>query len=139
VKLDLVRQERSAGWTLGELLVDGAHECWTLEDTVRERDGEAVGNWKIPGQTAIPRGTYDVVVTFSNRFQRDLPLLQDVPGFAGVRIHPGNTAKDTEGCILVGAGKQYGMVTESRVAFQKLFDRIAWACNNGERVTIEIV
>lgn len=75
--------------------------CWTLEDVVREVDGMPVGRWKIHGKTAIPVGTYPVSVTLSNRFKRPLPLLEGVPSFAGVRIHGGNTAADTEGCILV--------------------------------------
>lgn len=76
--------------------------CYVLEDKVREVDGQDVKVWKEQNHTAIPRGTYNVSVTMSNRFKIRLPLLANVPGFTGVRIHSGNSSKDTEGCILVG-------------------------------------
>lgn len=82
--------------------------CYTLEDAVREE--------KIPGKTAIPAGTYEVVVSYSNRFKKMLPLLIDVPNFSGVRIHSGNTAEDTSGCILLGLSKAVDRVYESRKA-----------------------
>ena len=77
------------------MYLDGRFGVLHLEDVVRQ--GE-----KVPGQTAIPEGIYTVQITFSNRFKRDLPLLLNVPNFEGIRIHPGNTDADTEGCILVG-------------------------------------
>lgn len=98
MRLTLERIQSDPDVTIGRLLVDGQWDCWTLEDPVRERYGAPVGAWKIPGQTAIPRGLYPLAITWSPRFTRDLPLLQYVPGFTGVRIHPGNTPRDTEGC-----------------------------------------
>ena len=127
------------GCTIGQLFVDGAEECFTLEDEVREKDGMPVGMWKIKGQTAIPRGTYNVIITMSNRFKRELPLLENVPGFEGIRIHPGNTSEDTEGCILVGRGKTDKTVTESRIAFNALFAKIQQGLNDGDKVSIEII
>ena len=103
----LVREEFTTESTVGKLYFRLSDRdpwtwlCWTLEDPAREAPGEPVEAWKIKGDTAIPRGTYAVTVTRSNRFGVDLPLLLDVPGFEGVRIHGGNTAADTEGCILV--------------------------------------
>ena len=88
--------------------------------------------------TAIPTGTYNVVITPSNRFKRDLPLLENVPGFTGIRIHPGNTAADTEGCILVGKGHSTRSVTDSRAAFNDLFNRIRAALDRLEVVTMEV-
>lgn len=113
MKLKLPRGKPSANSTIGRLLVDDAFQCWTLEDIARPI--------KIPGNTAIPAGTYKVIITESNRFKRRLPLLVDVPGFAGIRIHPGNCATDTEGCILVGTSYSTDWVSNSRVAFDKLF------------------
>ena len=82
--------------TIGALRVDGRFECFTLEDAVR---APCV---KIAGETAIPAGRYQLVITPSARFKEDLPLLVDVPGFEGIRLHAGNTHDDTEGCLLVG-------------------------------------
>jgi hypothetical protein len=125
--------------TIGTLYVDGKQECYTLEDRVREVKDKPVAEWKVAGETAIPQGIYNVIVTESQRFKRELPLLENVPGFVGVRIHPGNTAADTEGCILVGVGKTADSVTESRRAFDRLFVKIKESLGCGEKVTLEIV
>ena len=117
--------------TIGELLVDGAFECFTLEDVVRP--GE-----KIFGETAIPDGTYRVVVTMSPKFGVRLPLLVDVPGYSGVRIHPGNTKRDTLGCLLVGTGKARDAISGSRAAFQVLMKKIEKAALT-EEVLIDFV
>jgi hypothetical protein len=133
MNLTVQRSPSDSECTLGQLFVNGAFECYTLEDVVRP-DGE-----KIFGQTAIPAGTYRVVVSFSNHFQRDLPLLVDVPNFEGVRIHPGNTAADTEGCLLVGEAEGRDAIAQSRVAFDQLWPKIRDAVSNGEEVTITYV
>lgn len=130
MELSVVRFMCGAECTLGQLLVNGEHECWTLEDVVRP-NGE-----KVFGETAIPYGRYRVVVTFSNRFQRELPLLLDVPGFTGIRIHPGNTTANTDGCLLVGTTHTGTAVQNSRVAFNKLFPQIQDAIRRGEEVWI---
>ena len=130
MKLQVVRFMCGATCTIGELLVDGEHECWTLEDVVRP-DGV-----KVYGETAIPYGTYPVIITFSNRFQRDLPLLVGVPNFEGIRIHPGNTAADTHGCLLVGRQHTGSRVTESVLAFNTLFPKIRDAFRQGQEITI---
>ncbi len=137
MKLRVERISCGLKCTLGKLYVDEQLECFTLEDRVRE-DGRPVNAWKVPRVTAIPTGTYDVVITPSKRFGRDLPLLQNVPGFSGVRIHPGNTAEDTEGCILVGKYKAGDSVAESRAAFSALFGKILGAMDRGEAVTLEV-
>lgn len=124
--------------TLGELYADGHLACFTLEDIVREIPGRPVAEWKIAGETAIPAGRYQVVITHSARFGRELPLLAAVPGFTGVRMHPGNTAADTEGCILVGTQIAGETIVESRSAFASLFARIRQALDNGEQVWLEI-
>lgn len=101
---------------IGELLVDGVFECFTLEDIERPV--------KIKGETAIPKGTYKVIINQSNRFKRLLPLLLNVPGFEGVRIHSGNTNHNTEGCILVGQTRHKEFIGQSRKAFNKLFAKM---------------
>ena len=82
--LVLKRQPSTSKSTSGALSIDGKFECFTLEDVVRAK--------KSAGQTAIPAGTYKVIINQSNRFKRLLPLLLNVPGFEGVRIHTGNYA-----------------------------------------------
>lgn len=112
--------------TVGELHLDGKFECFTLEDQVRPP------GVKVPGQTAIGEGTYPVIITLSNRFKRDLPLLLNVPNFDSIRIHTGNTAADTEGCILVGANNQPDAILNSRIAFNALFPKIQDALKTGQ-------
>jgi len=100
--------------TIGALTL-GDFSCFTLEDRVREP------GVKVQDKTAIPAGRYRVVVDFSQRFQRRMPLLLDVPMFTGIRIHSGNTAQDTRGCILVGEWRAPDWVGDSRRAFADLF------------------
>ena len=113
--------------TIGELLIDGVFECFTLEDKERPV--------KIKGETAIPKGTYKVIINQSNRFKRLLPLLIDVPNFEGVRIHSGNSNHDTEGCILVGQTRNKNYIGQSRKAFEKLFKKMQVAKN----ITLTII
>jgi len=132
--IKLKREPSNAECTFGVLTTSCGFKCHTLEDIVRPT--------KIKGQTAIPAGKYQVVVTMSPRFKRELPLLLAVPGFEGIRIHPGNYATDTEGCILPGMsrGQTKGRfaVLNSRKAFDELYVRILAAIKRGEKVEIEI-
>ena len=112
---------------IGEMLIDGVFECFTLEDAERPV--------KIKGETAIPKGTYRVIINESNRFKRLLPLLIDVPNFEGVRIHSGNSNHDTEGCILVGQTRNKNYIGQSRKAFDKLFKKMQAAKN----ITLTII
>ena len=122
MKLILTRIARKAEYTIGRLEDEnGKRICDTLEPTWRDYKG---GELKIPRKSAIPEGTYRVVVTKSRRFQKYLPLLVGVPGFEGVRIHAGNTSRDTEGCILVGQNLQVGKVLWSRITLEKLMKLI---------------
>ena len=114
--------------------------CDTLEPTWRNLLGV-----KLPPQlvneslTAIPEGSYPVVITKSPRFRRWLPLLVGVPGFSGIRIHSGNMAADTRGCILVGENTIVGRLTSSRATLTKLITTIMAASDQGEAVWITIV
>ena len=122
MKLILTRIARKAEYTIGRLEDEnGKKLCDTLEPIWRNYDG---GELKIPKKTAIPEGTYRVVTTYSLRFRKYLPLLVGVPGFEGVRIHSGNTSRDTEGCILVGQNLQVGKVLWSRITLEKLMKLI---------------
>jgi hypothetical protein len=132
MKLTLERLQLDPDVTIGSLSIDGQWQCWTLEDVVRP-----AGAPKVFGQTAIPYGTYGVDITMSPHFGRLLPLVVNVPGFSGVRIHPGNTAADTEGCILVGQDRLGKSLGHSRAAFDALFPLLRAAIAKGP-VTLEI-
>ena len=122
MKLILTRHARRADYTIGRLEDEnGKKICDTLEPIWRNYDG---GEMKIPRKSAIPEGTYRVVITKSQRFRKYLPLLVGVPGFEGVRIHSGNTSRDTEGCILVGQNIQVGKVLWSRITLKKVMKLI---------------
>jgi hypothetical protein len=130
-----LRLERDTFWsdaTLGKLYVNGVYQCETLEDTVRA-DGV-----KIPGETAVPYGAYTVDITYSPKFKRLMPLLVNVKGFVGIRIHYGNVASDTEGCILVGTSRGFKRVNESRLAFGALYDKLKTAHDAGEPILMQI-
>lgn len=103
-------------YTIGKMYIDGCYFCDTLEDKVRDLHKEK----KILGETAIPQGKYKVTLTISPKLGRVLPLINNVPYFDGIRIHSGNTEKDTQGCILVGENKEVGKVLNSRVTETKL-------------------
>lgn len=134
VRLKLNRIQFTEKSTIGELRVDDDENrfCFTLEDMVRPP------GVKIAGKTAIPAGNYEIIINWSQRFKRPMPLLLDVPNFKGVRIHAGNTSEDTEGCILVGFNRSPDFVGNSRAAFDTLFAVISRATNEEEIVTISI-
>ncbi|HRI16886.1 MAG TPA: DUF5675 family protein [Burkholderiaceae bacterium] len=133
MELLLERIQRDDDVTIGELTIDGEQVCWICEDKARGEDEP-----KVYGETAIPVGRYRIRTTWSPRFQCPLPLLFDVPGYQGVRIHPGNTAADTEGCLLPGRVRLGKSVRESRLAFAKVQDLIAKAEARGEEVWITV-
>ncbi len=102
MKLKLMRTKLGEVITNGQLYIEGEYFCFTLEDKVREQDGVSVEKWKVQDQTAIPRGIYDVVLEDSPHFGTDTPTILNVPGYKYIRMHSGNTDKDTDGCIIVG-------------------------------------
>nr|DAM86231.1 MAG TPA: Protein of unknown function (DUF2778) [Caudoviricetes sp.] len=134
MELTLNRIFLGSSATIGELLINDKHLCDTLEDRVRP-EGE-----KVYGKTAIPEGTYEVKLTHSPRFKKILPEILNVPNFSGIRIHTGNSSKDTEGCIIVGTwdGEKEDWVGSSKIAFDKLMSLLEKATNNKEKVTITV-
>lgn len=139
MKLVLKRYNFGKKSTLGKLYVDDSFFAYTLEDKYREIDGVPVDMWKIAGETAIPKGTYNVIIDYSGHFGRELPHLLDVPGYTGVRIHPGNDDGDTEGCILVGGTVvNDDFIGNSRATFGHLFDMMEDAYVKAEPITMEI-
>lgn len=135
MRMHVKRKWLSPVCTIGELFVDGELECFTLEDRYRPPPEP-----KVPRETAIPNGIYEIVVNYSNRFQQQMPLLLDVPHFQGVRIHTGNTHHHTEGCLLVGRKREGDRILESKLAYEALFPRIQAAVQQGKvHMTVEIV
>ena len=124
---------------LGQPLIKGLQICDTLEPTWRDY---ANGAYKVKGKSAIPEGRYAVVITFSPKFKQWLPILIGDSEFSrkwqGIRIHAGNTAKDTEGCILVGKNREVGKVLDSRIWVQRLKQKIVEARSRGEPVWLTI-
>ena len=136
MKLLLKRKAKKENYTIGDLYIDGKLFCNTLEDTDRNLTStmskDEIAKVKVYGKTAIPTGTYVVDMntvspkfgkrSWAQPYEGKVPRLQDVPGYEGVLIHPGNTADDTSGCILVGRNKVKGQVVESQNTFKALME-----------------
>ena len=134
MKLKLKRIALRDTYTIGKLYVDGQYFCDTLEDRVRDLTKEK----KVPGETAIPAGTYNMVVNVSPKFKRMLPRLLNVPQFDGILIHRGNTAKDSAGCILVGENSAVGKVLNSTYWEKRVTEHLLEAQDKGEDIKITI-
>ena len=146
MEIRVKRVFRGEDYTIGKLYIDGKYICDTLEDKVRNLPQEV----KIHGKTAIPAGIYEINMnTVSPKFKQKswakkykgiVPRLVNVPYFSGVLIHPGNTAADTDGCILVGENSVSGKVLNSQIYFGIIMDKYLWpAKERGEKITIEII
>ena len=126
----------------GKRFTDGKNYCNALEDTDRgltsDMTVDKILNNKVYGKTAIPKGEYIITITYSLSFKRKLPLVNAVKGFTGVRIHSGNSAKDTHGCILIGRNDVVGKITNSRYWFKLLYADIKKALDRGEIVKLVI-
>ena len=142
MEIEVKRIARKERYTIGNMYVDDTYFCDTLEDADRgladTMEIDEILENKLKGITAIPTGKYDVILTFSPRFKRVLPLLLNVKGFEGIRIHAGNTAEDTEGCLLVGENKEKGKVLNSRATFERLMAILLECEKRKEKVTITI-
>ena len=138
MRIELVRIAFKSTYTIGKLYVDGKYFSDVLEDVDRGLDSSMTESEilekKVKGQTAIPTGHYVINITYSPKYKRMMPLLLDVKGFSGIRIHSGNSSKDTEGCLLVGKNKKVGMVLESRDTYKRLFKMM----QDQKEITIDI-
>lgn len=128
----IIRQPSSDHSTIGSLYLEDFWLCYTLEDVVRRK------GHKIPGATAIPEGEYPLIIDMSARFKKPMPHILNVPDFTGVRIHKGNTDKDTAGCPLVGMYKGEDKIWESAVAYLYFFERLSMMIDGKIDVTIKI-
>lgn len=141
MEIVIYRKWRKAEYTIGRMYLDGVFFCNTLEDTDRGlMQSMSVGeimNVKIAGRTAIPVGDYKLALTYSPRFKKIMPQVLNVKGFTGVRIHAGNTAKDTEGCPLVGDNTIKGALTNSRKRYTELLTKLQ--VNRNEDLNLHIV
>jgi len=142
MKILLNRIAKKPTYTIGRLLIDDIYFCDTLEDKDRglkdSMSEQEITKIKIKDKTAIPTGTYNITITYSNRFKKLMPLINNVKGFSGIRIHAGNDENATSGCILCGENKVVGKVINSRIWTNKLYDKIRLALNKKENVTITI-
>ncbi|MFR5893209.1 MAG: DUF5675 family protein [Phocaeicola massiliensis] len=142
MKLRLERLWPKKDYTVGRLYVDDRLFCNTLEDRIVDKNKNGVFDGdekKVYGESAIPYGTYKIIYNWSPKFGRNLPRLLNVPHFEGILIHPGNTAADSAGCILVGQNTEVGRLTNSRYTSDELNKLIDKAQQKGEPITIEIV
>lgn len=154
MRLTLERKWCKPTYTIGRLYIGNEYICNTLEDRdrgLRQTDSlSSIKSRKVHGETAIPKGTYGVTLNVTSPkyagvawywqlCQGKMPRLLTVPGFEGILIHPGNTALDTLGCILVGKNTKVGRLTESKETFKALYKRLKKAADKGEEITIEIL
>lgn len=142
MKILLKRTNLDKNYTAGELYIDNVYFCKTLEDPNRDTNKNGTfdnGEAKVYGNTCIPYGTYEVTISHSPKFKRELPEILNVPSFTGIRIHRGNYTKDTEGCILVGEKVVNGVLQNSTPYEVSIVSKIKSALNKKENVIIEII
>ena len=136
----LTRNFKKPDYTIGRFYINGSYFCNSMEDTDRglrqDMPLAEIKAKKVYGETAIPAGTYTVRMTYSPKYKRNMPEVLNVPGYSGIRIHSGNTAADSLGCILLGNNTKKGMITQSR-ATCKEFETILNAHGGECKLTIE--
>lgn len=136
MELKVIRKEFSSTTSIGELYINDVFFCYTLEDTDRNlyntMGSKEIEKLKIYGQTAIPYGKYEVIISYSNKFKCLMPLVNNVPGYLGIRIHKGNTAEHTHGCLLVGMKKGIDKITNSTEGYDRLYVLLQEACSKGK-------
>ena len=126
MKLTLQRYLFAEDYTMGLLFIDGVYFCDTIEDKYR---GQNLSKTKVANETCIPYGVYTIKITYSPKYKKNMPQILDVPYFSGVRIHSGNTAKDSSGCVIVGIKSENGTVLQSRKMYNELMKRLGTANN----------
>ena len=143
MKIYLYRKYKKNNYTIGQLFINNEYFSDCLEDTDRGLTSnmsiEEIKRIKVPGNTCIPYGTYKITITYSPKFKKNLPLINDVKGFEGIRIHSGNNNNDTSGCLLLGFNKIKGGVINSKVTVDKFIDIIQKTINSGEIITLSII
>ena len=143
MEIQLIRKYRKTNYTIGQLFINGQYFSDTLEDTDRglkeSMSLEEIRRIKVFGSTCIPYGTYKVTITYSPKFKKNLPLINNVKGFEGIRIHSGNTNYDTQGCVLLGFNKVKGKVINSKDTVDKFINLVQKAIDIGEQITIHII
>jgi hypothetical protein len=142
IVFDLKRKIFTDKSTIGQVTLEDKPICYVLEDKDRGLDAsmglDEITKLKVYGETCIPYGTYEVVITYSQRFKKDLPLLLNVPGYMGIRIHAGNTPEHSHGCLLPGSSITLDYVSGSMIAFSKWFGLIQDALLSNKKVFIKI-
>jgi len=136
MELKVIRKDFTSKTTIGELYINDVFFCYTLEDVDRgltqDMSKKDIESKKVYGKTAIPYGRYEVVMSWSNKFKCVMPLVNNVPGYLGIRIHKGNSEVDTLGCLLVGMKKGIDKITNSTDAFNRLYAMLQDACSKGK-------
>lgn len=139
MRLTLIRIANRPTYCIGKLYIDGVYQCDVIEDTDRGLDDSMslaeIRKKKVYGETAIPTGIYPVHITYSPKYKKMMPILEGVKGYDGIRLHSGNTSKDSLGCLIVGLNTKVGMVTESRKTYNALFKILN---STKERIIIDI-
>lgn len=142
MEIVIKRIAKKSTYTIGKLYIDNKYFCDTLEDKDRglkdTMSVEEILKIKVKHETAIPTGTYNMDITYSPKFKKQLPLILNVKGFEGIRVHSGNSDKDSSGCVILGQNKVVGKVINSRVTCDKFNTILTGAKNRQEKITLKI-
>lgn len=134
MNITVVREKFTPKSTISKMYIDGKFECYTLEDVVRPSTDP-----KVYGETAIPKGQYQLTIDYSPKYKRNMCHILNVPGFEGIRIHSGNKAEDTEGCLLVGTAMSEDFISGSKSAYSSFYPKVEKAFEAGDLITITIL
>lgn len=141
MEIKVERKVKTGISTIGRLTINNIFECYTLEDCdrgLKKSDPlESIVSRKVYGKTAIPSGRYQVIISYSNKYKKEMPLLLNVPGYLGIRIHSGNKAEDTEGCLLLGKSQGHDWIGQSRDAYNAFMTKLK-AAAKVEKIYITI-